>query len=115
MDQVAELEPCDFWNLSRSRVHRELSNLAQNGLIDAGEKGVRAKVPYTINDVGRVAFRAWLNEDPPLDIIRSPFHLICSGITYREQALAWLNGLPWGRGSARPGITCCTHHATQLR
>lgn len=73
--QVVELELCDFWNLNRSQVYRELAGLAERGLIDAGERGVRDQVPYSITDTGRATFHEWLREDPTPDIIRSPFHL----------------------------------------
>lgn len=73
--QVAELELCDFWNLNRSQVYRELAKLADTGLIEAGDKGIREQVPYTITDAGREAFLEWLNEDPGPEIMRSPIHL----------------------------------------
>lgn len=73
--QVAELELCDFWHLNRSQIYRELARLADQGLIEAGEKGVRDQVPYSITDAGRAAFAEWLHEDPTADIVRSSFHL----------------------------------------
>lgn len=73
--QTAQLELCDFWNLNRSQVYRELAKLADSGLIDAGEKGVRDQVPYSITEAGRAAFLAWLHEDPGPETIRSPLHL----------------------------------------
>jgi DNA-binding PadR family transcriptional regulator len=73
--QVAELSLCDFWNLNRSQVYRELAKLADSGLIEAGEKGVRDQIPYSITDAGREAFLEWLNEDPGPEITRSPIHL----------------------------------------
>jgi DNA-binding PadR family transcriptional regulator len=73
--EVAELELCDFWNLTRSQVYRELAKLTEGGLIQAGEKGVRDQVPYSITDVGRQAFLEWLNKDPGPEILRSPIHL----------------------------------------
>lgn len=73
--QVSELELCDFWNLNRSQVYRELARLAERGFVEAGEKGVRDQVPYAITDAGRAAFRDWLHEDPGPEINRSPIHL----------------------------------------
>jgi len=73
--QVADLQLCDFWNLQRSHVYRELAKLAESGLIEAGEKGVREQVPYSITDRGRAAFLEWLHEDPGPEIMRSPLHL----------------------------------------
>jgi len=73
--QAAELELCDFWNLNRSQVYRELAKLNDDGLIEAGDKGVREQLPYTITERGRAAFLDWLHEDPSPEIIRSPLHL----------------------------------------
>jgi DNA-binding PadR family transcriptional regulator len=73
--QTAELELCDYWNLNRSHAYRELAKLSEAGLIEAGAKGVRDQVPYTITAAGREAFLAWLREDPAPEIMRSPLHL----------------------------------------
>jgi DNA-binding PadR family transcriptional regulator len=73
--QTAEAELCDYWNLNRSHVYRELAKLTADGLISAGTKGVRDQVPYTITAAGREAFLAWLREDPGPEIMRSPLHL----------------------------------------
>jgi len=73
--QTAEAELCDYWNLNRSHVYRELAKLTAEGLISAGTKGVRDQVPYTITAAGREAFLAWLREDPGPEIMRSPLHL----------------------------------------
>lgn len=73
--QVAALELCDFWNLNRSQIYRELAKLAERGLVTAGQKGVRDQVPYEITNTGRDAFREWLHEDPGPETNRSPFHL----------------------------------------
>ncbi len=73
--RAAKLALCDFWNLNRSQVYRELAKLAASGLIEAREKGVRDQVPYSITDRGRAAFIEWLHEDPGPEIMRSPLHL----------------------------------------
>jgi DNA-binding PadR family transcriptional regulator len=56
-------------------VYRELAKLAESGLIEAGDKGVRDQVPCSITERGKTAFLAWLREDPGLEIMRSPLHL----------------------------------------
>ncbi len=73
--RAAQLELCDFWNLNRSQVYRELAKLAEDGFIEAGEKGVREQVPYSITEAGRTAFLAWLREMPGPETLRSPLHL----------------------------------------
>lgn len=84
--QVAELALCDFWVLNRSQVYRELAKLAEDGLIEAGEKGVREQVPYTITDSGRAAFLEWLHEDPGPESFRSPLHLKLSFAEHLDEA-----------------------------
>jgi DNA-binding PadR family transcriptional regulator len=73
--QVAETELCDYWNLNRSHVYRELAKLTEAGLVESGEKGVRDQVPYTLTAAGSEAFLAWLQEGPGPEIMRSPMHL----------------------------------------
>lgn len=71
--ELAQLCLCDFWNLTRSQVYRELRALAERDLVVAGAEGARAATPYTITDLGRAAFAGWLNEEPAPEIIRAPF------------------------------------------
>jgi DNA-binding PadR family transcriptional regulator len=73
--QSAQAELCDYWNLNRSHVYRELAKLTDAGLVEAGAKGVREQVPYTITPAGTEAFLSWLREDPGPEIMRSPIHL----------------------------------------
>jgi len=73
--QTAQAELCDYWNLNRSHVYRELAKLTEAVLVEAGAKGIRDQVPYTITAAGREAFLAWLHEDPDPEIMRSPLHL----------------------------------------
>jgi DNA-binding PadR family transcriptional regulator len=73
--QAAETELCDYWNLNRSHVYRELAKLTEAGLVEAGAKGVREQVPYTITAEGKEAFLVWLRQDPGPEIMRSPLHL----------------------------------------
>lgn len=116
--QAADLQLCDFWNLQRSHVYRELAKLAESGLIEAGQKGVREQVPYAITDRGRAAFLEWLHEDPGPEIMRSPLHLklsfadhlddeTCARFVRRhrrlnEERLEYYRGLEAKIGEAHP-------------
>ncbi|MCC7077879.1 MAG: PadR family transcriptional regulator [Acidimicrobiia bacterium] len=64
-----------FWNTTRSQVYRELRALAERGLVNAGEAGVREKREFSITDEGRRVFVEWLNEEPSDEIIRFPLLL----------------------------------------
>ena len=39
--------------------------------MEAGAAGRRDRVPYTITESGRAAFRDWIAQSPPPDVIRS--------------------------------------------
>jgi DNA-binding PadR family transcriptional regulator len=56
-------------------VYRELSTMAEAGLVEAGEAGPRDRRPYAITDAGRTAFREWLAQPPGLEQIRFPLLL----------------------------------------
>lgn len=73
--QTVESSLCDFFNVTRSQVYKELRTLAATGLVEAGETGPRDRRPYTITPAGRAAFREWLHTEPAPEIMRSPFHL----------------------------------------
>lgn len=73
--QMVETSLCDFFNVTRSQIYRELRALADAGLVEAGEVGARDQRPYTVTPAGRRAFEAWLHEEPGPDIMRSPFFL----------------------------------------
>ena len=75
---VAQQRVGDFWSLTKSQVYRELRTMAADGLIDAGERGVRDRQPFTLTPAGREAFRQWLERDPGPDLYRSPFLLLVS-------------------------------------
>ncbi|MGK5532817.1 PadR family transcriptional regulator [Streptomyces sp. URMC 129] len=68
----------DFWSLTRSQVYRELSALADRGLVAAGPAGRRARRPYAITDEGRAAFARWLGRAPEPEQIRYPLLLTVS-------------------------------------
>lgn len=72
---TAEREVGDFWSITQSQVYRELTAMAQAGLVEAGERGSRARRPYTITDAGRKAFAAWVAEPPGEELIRFPLLL----------------------------------------
>jgi DNA-binding PadR family transcriptional regulator len=65
----------DFWSLTQSQVYRELTSMAADGLIEAGERGRRDRRPYSITDAGRAAFSRWLSRTPEDETIRFPLLL----------------------------------------
>jgi DNA-binding PadR family transcriptional regulator len=83
--QIVEVSLCDFFNVTRSQIYRELHSLAEAGLVEAGEVGTREQRPYTITATGHRAFRDWLEEDPGPDIMRSPFFLKLSFADHLDQ------------------------------
>jgi DNA-binding PadR family transcriptional regulator len=66
----------DFWSLTQSQVYRELTAMAQAGLIKAGEPGPRDRRPYTLTDAGRAAFAEWLKGDVAEEMTRFPLLLV---------------------------------------
>jgi DNA-binding PadR family transcriptional regulator len=69
--RAAERSIGNFWNLTRSQVYRELRDLADRGLVTAGEVGPRDRVPYRVTPAGRDAFREWIEGEPGPAIIRN--------------------------------------------
>ena len=65
----------DFWSLTQSQVYRELANMAEGGLVTAGERGTRDRRPYTITDAGRAEFNKWVERMPGDESIRFPLLL----------------------------------------
>lgn len=65
----------DFWSLTQSQVYRELATMAEEGLIEAGERGRRDRRPYALTDAGRVAFAEWVLHEPGQELIRFPLLL----------------------------------------
>ena len=72
---VAQDRIGDFWSLTQSQVYRELTVMATDGLIVAGERGPRDRRPYAITDAGRARFAAWLGQLPDEETIRFPLLL----------------------------------------
>lgn len=70
--QTAQDRIGNYWSLTRSQVYRELTAMARAGLIEAGERGPRDRLPFTITDAGREAFQTWLMQEPPREHIRFP-------------------------------------------
>ncbi|MBO0841057.1 MAG: PadR family transcriptional regulator [Sciscionella sp.] len=62
----------NFWSLTQSQVYRELTAMANAGLVKAGKPGPRDRKPYAITRAGRTAFARWLNQDPAGENIRFP-------------------------------------------
>ena len=65
----------DFWNVTTSQIYRELANLADAGLVEAGPVGARDRRPYSLTDTGRRALETWLAEAPGSDVVRIPLLL----------------------------------------
>jgi len=65
----------DFWSVTQSQVYRELSTMADLGLIRAGKLGPRDRRPYSITRAGRKVFREWLATNPGPETIRFPLLL----------------------------------------
>jgi DNA-binding PadR family transcriptional regulator len=72
---TAQSEIGAFWSITQSQVYRELTAMAEAGLVEAGQRGARDKRPYTITPAGRAAFAAWAEEPPGLEMIRFPLLL----------------------------------------
>jgi len=64
-----------FWSITQSQVYRELTAMAGDGLVEAGERGARDRRPYAITDKGREAFATWVAELPAPEMIRFPLLL----------------------------------------
>ncbi|QKW08765.1 PadR family transcriptional regulator [Streptomyces sp. NA04227] len=64
-----------FWSLTRSQVYRELSAMAERGLVEAGPSGRRDRRPYGLTEAGRAAFAAWAEQGPGQATIRLPLLL----------------------------------------
>jgi DNA-binding PadR family transcriptional regulator len=71
LDQWVRLSIGNFWNVTRSQIYRELRTLTERGYIKAGTTGPRDRVPYGITAAGRNAFKKWIAQPPPPDVIRS--------------------------------------------
>ena len=65
----------EFWSITQSQVYRELTAMAERGLITAGAPGPRDRKPYAVTPAGRAAFAEWLDREPGEDQIRIPLLL----------------------------------------
>ena len=83
--QLLEVALCDFFNVTRSQIYRELRSLAEAGYVEPRELGPREQRPYAITRAGREAFQDWLHEEPGPDIMRSPFFLKLSFAEHLDQ------------------------------
>lgn len=72
---AAERQIGAFWSITQSQVYRELTAMAADGLVVAGERGARDRRPYTITDKGREAFATWVAQPPGEELIRFPLLL----------------------------------------
>lgn len=75
---TAETVIGDFWSLTQSQVYRELTRMADAGLVEAGERERRDRRPYRITAAGRAAFAAWVDQPPGQELIRFPLLLTIS-------------------------------------
>lgn len=76
--KVAEQIIGPFWSLTRSQIYRELGTLAELGLVEAGQRGPRARQPYRITPAGHRTFLEWVGQRPPAEQIRFPLLLTLS-------------------------------------
>ncbi|WP_202638063.1 PadR family transcriptional regulator [Bailinhaonella thermotolerans] len=76
--ETAQITIGQFWSLTPSQVYRELAAMAEDGLVERGEKGPRERQPYTITDAGRAAFEEWTTREPGPETIRYPLLLTLS-------------------------------------
>jgi len=71
LDRFVQASIGNFWNVTRSQIYRELRTLTERGYVKAGTTGPRDRVPYAITNAGRKAFKHWIAQPPPPDVIRS--------------------------------------------
>ena len=71
LDQWVSASIGNFWNVTRSQIYRELRTLTERRYVKAGTTGPRDRVPYAITAAGRAAFKKWIAQPPPPDVIRS--------------------------------------------
>jgi DNA-binding PadR family transcriptional regulator len=64
-----------FWSLTRSQVYRELSTMADAGLIVTDSTGARDRRVYRLTEAGREEFRTWIARTPGEENIRYPLLL----------------------------------------
>ena len=64
-----------FWTITRSQVYRELTALADRGLLRRGQTGPRDRQPFQLTAAGRAAFRQWVNTSPEPENLRIPLLL----------------------------------------
>jgi DNA-binding PadR family transcriptional regulator len=77
-DLVARAEQTigPYWSLTRSQVYRELSTMAEQGLITSGAAGRRDARPYAITEAGREEFARWAAAGPAAATMRLPLLLM---------------------------------------
>ncbi len=71
LDRFVQVSIGNFWNVTRSQIYRELRTLTEGGYVKAGAAGPRDRVPYAITNRGRAAFKKWIAQTPPPEVIRS--------------------------------------------
>lgn len=73
MNALAQLSVGHFWNMTRSQIYRELSDLTAHGFVEAAEPGPRNTRRFRLTDSGRRRLHQWLVEAPAEPIERNPF------------------------------------------
>lgn len=73
--RTAEQAIGDFWSLTRSQVYRELTAMAEQGLVEVDQTGARDRRAYRLTAAGRSAFQDWLAREPGPEQIRYPLLL----------------------------------------
>jgi len=85
LDRFVQASIGNFWNVTRSQIYRELRTLTERGYVKAGTTGPRDRVPYAITNAGRKAFKHWIAQPPPPDVIRSGCCVASGGcVTHRS-------------------------------
>ena len=65
-----------FWTMTRSQVYRELTAMAERGLVRREATGKRDAQPFAITAEGEAAFHEWLAIEPGADNLRIPLLLM---------------------------------------
>lgn len=76
----------NFWSLTRSQVYRELTGMAEQGLIEADEVGPRDRRAYQLTPPGKKAFQHWIEQEPGQEQIRYPLLLTLAFASHLEPA-----------------------------
>ena len=81
-----------FWHMTRSQVYAELKRLEALEYVSFGAPGARNMRQCTLTPAGENAFRAWVNEEPPVGNVRFALALTMAFQDFLEpgKAIAFL-------------------------